>query len=262
MNVLLSVNGLSKMYYGSKGKGTIDAIQNISFHIDKGECLGLVGESGCGKSTLAKLLLLLEHPDCGEISFNGSLLKGLKGKALRTMRQHIQGVFQDPNASLNDRLPVWRSVLEPLDNYPEVVPPFLSDIRDSRRKAAARLFEMVGLECACMERYPHELSGGQRQRIVIARGISLLPKLLICDEATTSLDVTVQSQILQLLDQLRLELGLAYLFISHDIAVVEQMSDRILIMQAGKVVDQFAKNKIWSKDRHPYTQLLIAAARS
>ncbi|WP_028545578.1 ABC transporter ATP-binding protein [Paenibacillus taiwanensis] len=260
MNALLSVNGVSKTYKGSTGKATVHAVHNISFHINKGECLGLVGESGCGKSTLAKLLLLLEQPDCGEISFHGTLLTGLKGKALRMMRQHIQGVFQDPNAALNDRLPVWRSVLEPLDNYPEVVPPFLTGIRKSRRNTAATLFDMVGLERACMERYPHELSGGQRQRVVIARGISLLPKLLICDEATTSLDVTVQSQILQLLEQLRLELGLAFLFISHDIAVVEQMSARMVIMQAGTIVDQFSKHEIWSAKRHPYTQLLLAAA--
>ncbi|WP_201318038.1 ABC transporter ATP-binding protein [Paenibacillus sp. EPM92] len=258
MNELMSVEGISKTYTDNGRK--IAALQGVSLHIGEGECLGVVGESGSGKSTLGRLLLALERPDEGDIRFQGVSLTGLKGKALRTMRQHIQVVFQDPTASLNGRLPIWRSVMEPLDNFPSVIPPFLADTRKSRRETAAKLLEMVGLHRDYVERYPHELSGGQRQRVAIARGISLNPKLLICDEPTSSLDVSVQAQILKLLKSLQVKLGMSYLFISHDITAVRMISNRIIVMKEGQIVDRFQSDQITSEERHAYTRLLISAA--
>lgn len=258
MHSLLEVDRLSKSYVGTGG--TVNAVQNISFMIGEGECLGLAGESGCGKSTVAKLILALDRPDQGDIRIAGNSLFAMSPKELRRKRRLIQAVFQDPSASLNDRLPVWRSVMEPLDNFPEEIPPFLSDVRSNRRSTAARLFDMVELGPEYLDRYPHELSGGQRQRVAIARGISLRPKLLVCDETTTSLDVTVQSQVLRMLKQLQRELAISFLFISHDIAVIEQMSDRIMVMKEGAVVEQFPKEKMWDRNRDPYTRLLISSA--
>jgi ABC-type oligopeptide transport system ATPase subunit len=257
VNDLLTVNRLFKTY--SESGSIVSAVQDVSLRISEGECLGIVGESGSGKSTLARLLLALDQPDSGEVLLNGTSLFELKGRALRETRKHIQVVFQDPTSSLNQRLPIWRSIMEPLDNFPDVKPPFLADVRHSRRDTAAKLLEMVGLQAAHMDRYPHELSGGQRQRVAIARGISLSPKLLICDEPTSSLDVSVQAQILHLLKSMQTKLGMAYLFISHDIAAVRVMSDRIIVMKAGRIVDQFASDQIMSEDRHEYTRQLVAA---
>jgi len=234
-------------------------LQDVSLHINSGECLGLVGESGSGKSTLSRILLSLERPDSGEIHLHDMPLSGLKGKALRETRKNIQVVFQDPHAALNQRLPIWWSVLEPLDNFPEVTPPFLTDVRSNRRETAAKLLEMVGLLPEHLDRYPHELSGGQKQRVAIARGISLGPGLLICDEPTSCLDVTLQAQMLRLLKRLQRQLGLSYLFISHDIVAVRMMSDRILVLEEGRVVDQFPSDQILSEQRHPYTKRLTAA---
>nr|WP_255711582.1 dipeptide/oligopeptide/nickel ABC transporter ATP-binding protein [Pelosinus baikalensis] len=255
----MTVNRLYKTYRES---GTIvEAVQDVSLSICEGECLGLVGESGSGKSTLARLLLAIEPPDSGEIQLNGESLLALKGSALRKARRHFQVVFQDPNASLNQRLPVWQSIMEPLDNFPDVKPPFLADVRYCRRDTAVKLLEMVGLQAGHMERYPHELSGGQRQRVAIARGISLMPKLLICDEPTSSLDVSVQAQILQLLKNLQSELRMSYLFISHDIVAVRIMSDNIIVMKEGCIVDRFASQEIMSPNRHEYTQQLVSAVK-
>ncbi|MEW9671482.1 ABC transporter ATP-binding protein [Ammoniphilus sp. 3BR4] len=253
---LLTVQGLTKTY---KNSGEIvSAVQDVSFRIGAGECLGLVGESGSGKSTLGRILLALERPDSGGVRLRGTSILNLKNKALRDMRKQIQVVFQDPASSLNQRLPVWRSVMEALDNFPEAVPPFLADVRHHRRDTAVRLLEMVGLGAEHMDRYPHELSGGQRQRVAIARGISLMPKLLICDEPTSSLDVSVQAQILQLLKSMKTELGMACLFISHDMAAVRYMSDRIIVLKEGRIVDEFASRHILSEDRHEYTRQLVA----
>ncbi|WP_134698790.1 ABC transporter ATP-binding protein [Ammoniphilus sp. YIM 78166] len=256
MRQLVNAEKLCKTYHRS---GTaVEALQEVSLHIEVGECLGVVGESGSGKSTLGRILLALEKPDRGDVRLLDNSIIGLKGKALREIRKHIQVVFQDPTSSLNQRLPIWLSVIEALDNFPEVTPPFLEDVRHSRRDTAAKLLEMVGLKAEHLDRYPHELSGGQRQRVAIARGISLMPKLLICDEPTSSLDVTVQAQILQLLKRMKTELGMACLFISHDIAAVRLMSDRIIVMKEGRIVDQFPSRDIMNEERHEYTRRLIA----
>ncbi|KZE75888.1 peptide ABC transporter ATP-binding protein [Paenibacillus elgii] len=257
MNRLLDVRQLSKTFI--QNGSVVTAVQDVSFDIGEGECLGLVGESGSGKSTLARILLALERPDCGEITLAGRSLLALKGSALREVRQHMQVVFQDPTASLNQRLPIWRSVIEPLDNFPQVTPSFLTEVRHSRRAAAARLLEMVGLSADFLDRYPHEMSGGQRQRAAIARGISLGPKLLICDEPTSSLDVSVQAQILQLLKTMQAQLGMTCLFISHDIAAVQSVSDRIIVMKGGRIVDRFASRQLMDADRDEYTRRLVDA---
>lgn len=238
----------------------VAALHQVSLQIGEGECLGVVGESGSGKSTLGRLLLALDKPDRGDIRFQGVSLAGLQGKAMRRMRKHIQVVFQDPTASLNPRLPVWRSIMEPLDNFPEVIPPFLADVRHSGPETAAKLLEMVGLSGNYLERYPHEMSGGQKQRVAIARGISLNPKLLICDEPTSSLDVSVQAQILKLLKSLQTRLGMSILFISHDLTAVRMISNRIIVMKAGQIVDQFQADQILHEERHEYTKLFIRAA--
>lgn len=253
---LLTVEGVSKTY-GKPGK-SISALQDISFHILAGECLGVVGESGSGKSTLSRILLALEKPDQGEVHWRGTSIFTWKGSALREYRQQVQVVFQDPTSSLNQRIPIWRSVLEPLDNFPHVTPPFLADVRHSRRETAVRLLEMVGLEEGYLDRYPHELSGGQRQRVAIARGISLGPSLLICDEPTSSLDVSMQAKILQLLQMYKEKLGMAFLFISHDLETVRLMSDRMIIMKNGRIVDQFDSHELFAGQRHEYTRRLIA----
>ncbi|RXT03812.1 ABC transporter ATP-binding protein [Ammoniphilus sp. CFH 90114] len=256
MRVIVSADKLSKTY--KKSGIPVSALQDVSIHIEEGECLGVVGESGSGKSTLGRILLALEQPDHGDVRVSGTSILKVKGRALRDVRKHVQVVFQDPTSSLNQRLPIWLSVMEALDNFPEVTPPFLEDVRHSRRDTAVRLLEMVGLRAEHLDRYPHELSGGQRQRVAIARGISLMPKLLICDEPTSSLDVSVQAQILQLLKKMKTDLGMACLFISHDIAAVRYMSDRIIVMKDGQIVDEFPSRDILSEERHEYTRRLVA----
>lgn len=258
MTQLLTVKGLKKTY-NDNGR-SVQALRDISLSINSGECLGVVGESGSGKSTLVKLMLALEQPDSGEYLLEGVSIFPLKGKKLREMRQHVQVVFQDPSAALNQRLPIWRSVMEPLDNFKGVKPAFLADVRHSRQQTAIRLLEMVGLQAEHLERYPHELSGGQKQRVAIARGISLGPKLLICDEPTSSLDVSVQAQMMKLLTALKRELSMSYLFISHDISAVSIMSDRFIIMKEGRIVDRFSRGQLLGEGRHEYTKQLVAAA--
>ncbi|MGX4586144.1 dipeptide ABC transporter ATP-binding protein [Paenibacillus chitinolyticus] len=254
---LMSAVELVKSYPAKTGQEA--AVRQLSFEIYGGECLGLVGESGCGKSTVAKLLLALERPDAGEVLFDGISLNALTGRALRLVRKNIQAVFQNPASSLNSRLPIWRSIVEPFDNFQKDDLPEFAGRGQSRRDIAAKLLETVGLERTLGDRYPHELSGGQRQRVAIARAILLKPRLLICDEPTSSLDVTVQSQILNLLKQLRQELGMSCLFISHDIAVVQRMCSRILVMKEGRIIDRFPVDQLCSEERHPYTRQLVSA---
>lgn len=257
--VLAELRGVSKSY--RHAGHLVTALLDVSLEIGKGECLGIVGESGSGKSTIGRILLCLERPDEGEIVFDGTSLVGLKGKELRQMRKNMQVVFQDPSSALSPRLPAWRSVMEPLDNFPEVVPPFLSEVRGSRRACARKLFDMVGLSPEYLDRYPHELSGGQKQRVAIARGIALNPRLLICDEPTSSLDMTVQAEILRMLKGLGRELGISYVFISHDIASVASISHRILVMKKGRRVDLFETERIYDTERHDYTRLLVSKVK-
>lgn len=258
-HICLEASGLTKHFKGDGGD--VAGVDGVSFSIERGECVGLVGESGCGKSTLARLLLALEAPSQGELSFLGHSLVKSNRRTLRELRRHIQVVFQDSTAALNDRLPIWRSVIEPLDNFRDICPPFFQGERLTRREKAQRLLQMTGLSSQHMDRYPHELSGGQRQRACIARSISLCPKLLVCDEPTSSLDVTTQKQILQLLRDLQLRLNMSVLFISHDIAAVSMLCGRVLVMKEGRIVDEFAPNALRSGELHPYTQVLIAAAQ-
>lgn len=251
---MLQVKRVTKSYQSNR------VLTDVSFRIQEGECLGLIGGSGSGKSTIAKLILGLDQHDSGEILLTDVDFKHLKGNKLRKVRRHVQIVFQDPAASLNPKLPVWKSVIEPLENYPEVVPDFLMGIRKEKRMMAEILLEKVGLNAGLLDRYPHQLSGGQRQRVAIARGISLQPKLLICDEPTSSLDVSIQAQILNLLKELKRELNMSYLFISHDMAAVRFMSERIAVLEEGVLVDLFSTDDLFSKDRHPYTKKLVEAA--
>ncbi|WP_240511974.1 ABC transporter ATP-binding protein [Paludifilum halophilum] len=249
MTPLLEINRLSKCY-----PGRVNALVDVSFSLAEGECLGLVGESGSGKSTLAKLILRLETPDQGEILLDGAPLHALRGRALKNARKHVQVIFQDPTASLNPRLPIWKTVIEPLENYPDVSPSFLSGIRHAKRQMAAVLLDKVGLGPDVLDRVPAQLSGGQRQRVAIARSLSLQPKLLVCDEPTSSLDVSVQAQILNLLKGLKNDFNMSYLFISHDIAAVHFMSDRIAVLKKGRLVDVFASGQLFETRRHPYTR--------
>lgn len=252
--LMLLVENISKSYKSA------NVLEGISFHIGQGECLGLIGESGSGKSTVAKLILGLAECDSGRIVLNEITLSELKGRHLRKSRRHVQIVFQDPSASLNPKLPIWKSVIEPLDNFPEVTPLFLRDCRNDKRKMAEVLLSMVGLNPSFLDRYPHQLSGGQKQRVAIARGISLKPCLLICDEPTSSLDVSIQAQILNLLRELKIKLNMSFLFISHDMATVKYMCERIVVLKEGKIVDEFPTVDLFLEVRHSYTKLLVEAA--
>lgn len=247
---LIAAKDLTKIYE-KKNK----ALYNVSFEIYKGECLGLVGESGSGKSTLAKCLLGLEKIDGGVIEFKG--LPFLKGTKSRMLSNTVQAVFQNPSASLNPKLKVINSLMEPLDFTKRGNPSFLKDIQGNRASVAERLMEMVHLPSKFLTAYPHELSGGQKQRIAIARAISTGPELIILDEPTASLDVSIQAKILNLLKDLQEQLGLSYLFISHDLASINFISDRMLVMKDGTIVDECRRHTLFSEERHPYTKNLL-----
>jgi peptide/nickel transport system ATP-binding protein len=250
--ILQAVNVTKQYSCGHK------AVDEVSLTIQQGECVGLVGESGSGKSTLARCLLMLEAMDEGEIRLNGKMLH----QRSKSERKSVQVVFQNPAASLNPRLKIIHSLMEPLDVQKSAVPAFLKEVRHDRRKAAEKLMEMVGLDSHLLDVYPHHLSGGQKQRVSIARAISTEPSLLILDEPTASLDVSIQAKILNLLKDLQEELGLSYLFISHDLAAVSFMSDRIMVMQQGRMIDECWKQDLFSDDRHPYTKELIEVFES
>ncbi|KPB03795.1 ABC transporter ATP-binding protein [Bacillus sp. CHD6a] len=238
----------------------VKALDNVSLAVNKGECVGIVGESGSGKSTLAKVLLGLQPYKEGHITFNGNQIVPKKKDALREYRRQVQMVFQDANSTLNPKLPIWKSIMEPLDNFKEVEPSFLNREEASRKELAATLLEMVGLDAHLLERYPGELSGGQKQRVSIARALSLEPGLLICDEPTASLDVTIQKQILELLKDLQEKTEMTILFISHDIRAVTFLCNQIIVLKDGQVVDQFPLKDLYQDNRHPYTKALIKAA--
>jgi len=235
-----------------KKTGEVKAVDDISFFIRKGETLGLVGESGCGKTTTGRSILKLEEPTSGSVIFDGKNLIDMKGEVLRKMRAKMQPIFQDPFASLNPRMNVGDIIGEPLEVHNLAKGKELIDkVND--------LLEKVGLAPEMADRYPHEFSGGQRQRIGIARALSASPSFIVCDEAVSALDVSIQGQIIKLLIKLREELNLTYLFISHDLSVVRHISDRVAVMYLGKIVEITTSDQIYSNPKHPYTKSLLSA---
>ncbi|HPD91379.1 MAG: dipeptide ABC transporter ATP-binding protein [Rhodobacter sp.] len=245
--VLLEVTGLQKTY------GAVRAVNGVSFAIHKGETLGLVGESGCGKSTVGRIILGLTDPDTGRIAYAGTDIGNLRGRALGRVRQKLQVIFQDPFSSLNPRMTVGQIIAEPLAYYR------LRPDRRARAERVAELLEQVGLPPQFAQRYPHQLSGGQRQRIGIARALAMEPDCIVCDEAVSALDVSIQGQIINLLEHLRETLGIAYLFIAHDLAVVRHISHRVAVMYLGEIVEIGTRDAIFDAPAHPYTRLLLEA---
>ena len=230
----------------------VKAVDGVSFSVEAGETLALVGESGCGKSTLSRLVLRLIEPDSGRVRFEGRDLLTLDAGALRAFRRRAQIIFQDPYASLNPRMTVGQILTEPLALH-ALVPPA------RRRDRVGELLRLVGLEPRFARRYPHEFSGGQRQRIAIARALAVEPKLIICDEPVSALDVSIRSQILNLLRDLQQRLGLAYIFVSHDLAVVKHIADRVAVMNLGRIVESADTQALFATPRHPYSRALLSA---
>jgi oligopeptide/dipeptide ABC transporter ATP-binding protein len=258
MSAVVEVEGLKKHFALKRGllartAAIVKAVDGVSFSIAPGETLCLVGESGCGKSTVGKLVLRLLEPTEGAIKLDGEDITQLSTGDMRARRRRMQMVFQDPYASLNPRMTAGRIVSEPLENY--------SDIgRDEREARVAALFEKVGLRADAVKRFPFEFSGGQRQRLGIARALALEPALIIADEPVSALDVSVQAQVLNLMMDLQEELGLAYLFVSHDLGVVEHIGHRVAVMYLGRIVEIADKEALFENPLHPYSQALMAAA--
>ncbi len=255
---ILAVENLSRHFTVRRGillgrtAGTVRAVDGISFTLNRGETLALVGESGCGKSTTARLVLRLIEPTTGTIRFEGAYIHELHGESLRVLRRRMQIVFQDPFASLNPRMTVGEILEEPLIVH------HLGDLT-SRRSRVEELLSIVGLAPYHERRYPHEFSGGQRQRIGIARALAVEPALIVCDEPVSALDVSIQAQVVNLLRDLQRQMGLSYLFIAHDLAVVKHVADRVAVMYLGQIVEIGPKHAVFNDPRHPYTRTLLAA---
>lgn len=254
---LLEVEDLRKHFPIRKGvllreAGRVRAVDGVSFSVQPGETLGLVGESGCGKSTLGRTLVRLYEPSSGRIRYRGEDFLALSGERLRSTRRSLQMIFQDPFASLDPRMTVARILAEPFKVH-DVCPP------KERQQRAAALLETVGLQAAHLNRYPHEFSGGQRQRISIARAMALNPDLVIADEPVSALDVSIQAQILNLMKELQEQFQLTYIFISHDLSVIDHFCDRIAVMYLGKIIELAPREELFGNPKHPYTQALIDA---
>jgi oligopeptide/dipeptide ABC transporter ATP-binding protein len=254
---VLEVKGLTKHFPVKKGlfgrtNARVHAVDGISFSISESETLGLVGESGCGKSTAGKLILKLIPPTAGEIKLEGRRIDELSGESMRDCRRTMQVVFQDPYSSLNPRMRARDVVAEPLRNFEA-----LSEKEIDKR--VSELFDNVGLRSDQLSRFPHEFSGGQRQRLVIARALAVRPSLIVCDEPVSALDVSVQAQVINLLIDLQKEFGVAYLFIAHDLAVVEHISHRVAVMYLGRIVELADKESLFANPQHPYTEALLSA---
>ncbi|MEC3996783.1 dipeptide ABC transporter ATP-binding protein [Actinacidiphila sp. DG2A-62] len=256
---VLRVRGLVKHFPLTRGivfkkqVGAVQAVDGVDFDLYPGETLGIVGESGCGKSTVARLLMNLEQPTAGEIIYKGEDITRLSGRALKAVRRNIQMVFQDPYTSLNPRMTVGDIIGEPYEIHPEVAP------KGDRRRRVQELLDVVGLNPEYINRYPHQFSGGQRQRIGIARGLALRPEIIVADEPVSALDVSVQAQVVNLMEKLQDEFGMAYMFIAHDLSIVRHISDRVGVMYLGKIVELGADEEIYEHPTHPYTQALLSA---
>ena len=256
---LLEVRDLKKHFPVTEGVvvnrtvGNVKAVDGVSFTIARGETLGLVGESGCGKTTTGRCILQLERPTAGEIVFEGINLEKLDAKGLTPIRQKIQVIFQDPYSSLNPRMKIGSIIGEPMQVHG--VEPEAS----TRHRRVAELLEICGLNPKFADRYPHEMSGGQRQRVGIARALALKPDFIICDEAVSALDVSIQAQVINLLEDLREEFGLTYLFIAHDLSVVHHLCNRVAVMYLGKVVEIAQSDELFDNPTHPYTRALLSA---
>ncbi len=257
-DILLDAREVTKEYrlggafFGARA-ATLTAVNRLTFSVRRGETLGVVGESGCGKSTLGRVLLRLEDPTSGSVAFEGEDIVRYDHRKLRALRKDMQFIFQDPYSSMNPKMTIRDIVLEPLDNYRK-------DLSVARKeRLAGDLLEMVGLTRDMMRRYPHEFSGGQRQRVVIARGIALNPKFVVCDEVVSALDVSVQAQVINLLADLKQRLSLTYLFISHDLRVIRHVSDRVMVLYLGQIMELAPADELYEGPLHPYTRSLLGA---
>ena len=257
-DILVSVSNLTMHFPIFKGVfrrqvGSVKAVDGVSFDIFRGETLGLVGESGCGKSTTGRAILRLYDPTDGSIILNGQDVTALDGKALRDLRPEMQMIFQDPQACLNPRMTVSDIIAEPLDEHrPEMS-------KKDKQAKVKELLAQVGMNPDFANRYPHEFSGGQRQRIGIARALALNPKFIVCDEPIAALDVSIQAQVVNLLEDLQQQLGLTYLFISHDLSMVRHIADRVAVMYLGKVIELADRDALYDEPLHPYTKALLSA---